>query len=175
MSPDLQTNLEIPDLWYDIYARFLPGTIFTFAIRYLFLDITTIPTGVEIILYIGAGYITALITQPIASLITDQIDKSILRNKKKEILFFRQAEKALGDGNHHSKIVSKMHGEVTFFIQVALLSILYFLIELIYLSNTSYSLIIPWVISFLSFGLSIIVAYRRFKRAENDLVIYAKS
>jgi hypothetical protein len=174
MSPDLQTNLEIPDLWYDVYARFLPGTIFTFAIRYFLLDITTIPTGIEIIMYIGAGYISALITQPIASLITDQIDKWILRSKKKEMLFFRQAQKALGPGNQYSKIFSKMHGEVTFFIQVALLSILYFLIELIFHSDTSYSLLIPWVISFLSFGLSTIVAYRRFKRAENDLEIYAK-
>jgi hypothetical protein len=137
MGTGLQAKLEIPDLWYDVYARFLPGTLFSFAIRYIILKLDTIPTGTEIIIYVGAGYISALFTQSIASFFTAFLEKKITIKKKKDDrfqketkdalgsdflwlvfsskmdrLFIRRVQKILGTDTRSSMILSKMGAEV---------------------------------------------------------------
>lgn len=43
MGAELKAELNIPDLWFDFYARFLPGTTFVIIVRFFLLGYKNIP------------------------------------------------------------------------------------------------------------------------------------
>lgn len=171
MSTSIEAKLNIPDLWYDFYARFLPGLAFVAALYYFLIDVPKMPDGNMIIVGIFAGYLTGLITQPISSRLAGWIHRIVASVHHEDPLYVDYAKKQFD--NRHSMIISKMHGETVFFIQCAILCI-FFLSTQIYfksvsiLSNSSILTIICSIIFILE---SIEIADRRFLRAKKELDI----
>jgi hypothetical protein len=84
MNGVIKTELNIPDLWYDFYARLLPGAAFVTALWLIFQK--DLPDWKEIVLLAFASYFCGLIAQPIASRITVWIEYLIelLRKQDKD-------------------------------------------------------------------------------------------
>jgi hypothetical protein len=166
MGADVKAELNIPDLWYDFYSRLLPGFLFVLGWRYFYFSITAIPTLDELILLFVIGYFCGLFSQPIASTIILLVFRlvEVFQKDKIEKYFIRTVQIKIGLETNASRILSKMHGEVAFFIQVFLLSIILFSSGLFLFKEklSYYYLILP----LLSFLLSLNVAYRRLKRAK---------
>lgn len=130
MNPEIKVELQVPDLWYDFYARVLPGTAFIAALRYVVLGTTSTPSVTEIIAILWMGYFSALLTQPLASRLTGWIErlaKTIAGEPDR--LYIRRVQEVLGSDSRKAMILSKMHGEVAFFVQLGLLTLLTLLAE----------------------------------------------
>lgn len=165
MGNGIQTELKVPDLWYDFYARILPGSAFIAALRLLIFQNASIPEVREIIILVFAGYFCAILTQPIASQVSKQLE-DLLEKKKApngDRLYIRKVQTKLGRTSRESMILSKMHGEVVFFIQLTILGIIFLIIQILF-GHSNY---IFWNIFFIVifFIESCEVAYRRVKRA----------
>ena len=159
----IKTELKIVDLWYDFYARFLPGTIFISLIRWVMLRIDNVPSGEEIFVFIGAGYAAGLIIQPISSLLVDFLESIVERNEKN---FVKKVRLTKGIPDTESKVLSKMHGETTFYTQLSVLSLVYFLLQIIFPTIVKYSLNIwPLACMIIFIGFAYISSKRRFSRA----------
>lgn len=74
MRNGIQTELKIPDLWYDFYARILPVAAFVAAMRLLIFRKSALRGILEIVLLAFTGYFCALITNPVASRIARRIN-----------------------------------------------------------------------------------------------------
>jgi hypothetical protein len=130
MGPDIKVDLQIPDLWYDFYARLLPGITFVGTIRCCLLGLLNLPSLLEILVIFIIGYIVALITQPLSSRISRWIERLVEKMKNiKENDFIRRVQKELGLDSRPSMVISKMHGEVSFFVQLSMLTLVYLLIQ----------------------------------------------
>ena len=134
MSVNFETKLDIPDLWFDFYARFLPGVTFVGAARVTVLENFEVPNAAEIIVIAFLGFVCALVTQPLSSLITKCLERKVSRWKApgKDCLYVRKVqEKLIGlERNRQSMIISKMHGETTFFIQMFVLNLVLLFLEI---------------------------------------------
>ncbi len=169
MSPEITTELHIPDLWYDFFARLLPGITFIAALRVLALSNTTFPDFPEMIVLTFAGYISALITQPLSSWLTGLIESKVGRlppGEQDRIVFIRKIQKKFGESSRQTLILGKMHAESTFFVQLAVLSLIVFVIQLLkgatLLPTIAFHLL--WVILMISNASA--VASRRVKRGQ---------
>jgi hypothetical protein len=163
MGPELKTEIQIPDLWFDFYARFLPGTAFVGLARtFIFLK-TTMPSLSESVILVFLGFLTALLTQPLSSRIVGGIEA--WAERKQGAGFVNRVTSELGFESRSSMIISKMHGEVTLYVQLAWLSLLYFVLELLHPPPTNR--LGTWAFGlsalFLLYGFE--VANRRIKRA----------
>ncbi len=165
--PDIKTELKIPDLWYDFYARFLPGTAFV-AVLYILWPGTSLsswaPTASQTMILAVAGYVCAFVSQPVSSVVTGWIHLFVAGGK--DCYVKRIAEKLKP---HEGKILSKMHGETTFFTQCFFLSLALWIMQLVprFKLVQEQCLTIGAAIAFLA--LAFLVAYRRRKRAEDRL------
>jgi len=122
MSPDIQ--IRIPNLWYDFYARLLPGSAFIAVVRTFLLNQQSVPSFPEMAVILATGYFVAMLTQPAASRITHGLQR--LAEKVKRIedpLFVRRVQGRLGTETGEARILDKMHGEVACFAQVAILAL----------------------------------------------------
>jgi len=172
-----EIKLKIPDLWFDFYARLIPGTIFIATLRLWSLGITTIPNTNEIFLLIGAAYFTGLVTQPLASRIAKLIEKRVNPERKNPAgdkkKWLRILQYKLGRESRDSLILSKMHGEVTFFVQLAIMTLLFwfqnFFKFLPYFNYSEFNIFWLWYIIFFTLALigAFEVADRRVKRAKD--------
>jgi len=165
MNGELKTELRIPDLWYDFYARVLPGAAFVAALKVLVFHNQAIPEVREIVLLIFAGYFCALMTQPVASRLTGRIEDTVelYEAPNKDRLYIRKVQAKLGRTSRESMILSKMHGEVVFFIQLFVLGTLFLIIQLVRCSTEMLGWNIVAVLAFILAALE--VASRRLKRA----------
>jgi len=86
MGTEFKTELKIPDLWYDFYARFLPGAAFIAALRLIILKNNTFlpTTGMELFLLLFTGYFCALISQPLSSRLAIMINNFVETRKKQD-------------------------------------------------------------------------------------------
>jgi hypothetical protein len=165
---DIKVELNIPDLWYDFYARLLPGAIFVAAIYILWPGDHSLPTALPTVMLLAAGYVSALVSQPIASELSLGIEWGVA--KMKHFHVERIAQKLTP---HESQILSKMHGEVTFFTQCFVLSFVVLLLQLMPLFELKHRgwwwLTVLAAIVFV--GLAALTASRRRRRADrmNDL------
>ncbi len=126
----MSNELNIPDIWYDFYARLLPGTAFALATRYVLLNIQTVPTATELFIFLGIGYFLGLITQPLASRSRYALeDLARIPRKIEDKFFIRKVQKKFEPDSRISMTISKMGGEITFFVQVGLFFIIYFFAE----------------------------------------------
>jgi len=73
MSNNINTQLTIPDIWYDFYARLLPGLYFVFIARYTIQSGWNSPNTSEILIIFIAGYFSGLLFQPVASTVTNYV------------------------------------------------------------------------------------------------------
>jgi hypothetical protein len=124
MSPEITTELKIPDLWFDFYARFLPGTLFVSAVYLLYPGHATIPSGWLIAILALAGYCIGLLVQPISSEVVGLLHGVISMAATGDWDFVRK-QKHLDP----LRILSKMHGETTFFVQCFVLSIMLLILQ----------------------------------------------
>lgn len=126
MSNGVHAELHIPDLWYDFYARFLPGTAFIASIRLIIVKNWKFPdTLVELILLAFAGYLAAFVTQPLSSRLARWIEEKAAGHRKKDRVYILKVQRQLSAKakDKESSLISKMHGEIVFFIQLFHLSI----------------------------------------------------
>jgi len=159
-------ELKIPDLWFDLYARLLPGTLFVAFIRVVVKEIITIPTIIELVLMIFFGFLCALVIQPFSSIITSKIQKFAewKHDQKMEKDTVRKIQYKIGRDSRDSMIISKMHAEVTFFVQIALFVIISLFYQLIF-DEVIYSWLF-YIITCIFFVFeSYLVAKRRLLRA----------
>jgi hypothetical protein len=133
MSPDIQANLEIPDIWFDFLARLLPGISFVAIVWLGFLEKPT-PTGLEAIVGLFfAGYIIGLVTSPASSRVAKLIEARVGKlpqGEKDRIKFIRKVQSKLGYSSRQALLISKMHAEVVFFVQLAIYSLLVISVEI---------------------------------------------
>ncbi|MBW3564480.1 MAG: hypothetical protein KY459_07130 [Acidobacteria bacterium] len=127
MGADLKADLQIPDLWYDFYSRLLPGVCFVAALRIFAIQIVSAPSSTELLILIFFGYIAGIVTQPVSSRVSGWVQDLVayLRGKEKDIVSIvsRRLEKA--EAVKERQILSKMHGEVSFFLQLGMFGVMF--------------------------------------------------
>ncbi len=121
-------DLKVPDPWYDVYARLLPGTAFVSALYYLFSTAPKMPNSIGVLVALFCGYFSGMVAQPASSEITRFIHYIVAKIHRKDRLYVEIIKKELDE--RQSMILSKMHGETTFFVQCTVLGILLLLIRL---------------------------------------------
>ena len=162
----VKVELRIPDLWFDFYARFLPGIAFVAAIRTLVVGNVKIPNAAELLVLAFGGFLFALISQPISSRLTKGVEYLAAKTLKKEVEYVADVQRELGRSKRESMILSKMHGEVTFFCQLSVLSFAFQVIQATFPEPEH-----PWtlwmiVIAFVFIILAFEVAARRVQKAK---------
>jgi hypothetical protein len=76
MSELLETVMEnLPDVWFDWYARLIPGCFGVALYLYLSSRIPPAPDGVEVVLFILFGYGLGHILQPPVGMVVKRIEK----------------------------------------------------------------------------------------------------
>ncbi len=123
MSAEVSTEIRIPDVWYDFYARLVPGSVVVAAFYVLMCEKTIQPDGWEIVLILASGYVLSLFSQPISSRLTGGLHRLSESIYGKNRTYVREIQRKLGTTSRQSMILSKMHGEVTFFVQMFVLSL----------------------------------------------------
>ena len=174
MGADLKAELHVPDLWFDFYARLLPGTAFVGGIRCLILGIVDVPAWAEIFVILAIGYLAGLFTNPLGSRCAGRIERvAELSCSVKEALFIRRVQKELGPESRASMILFKMHGEVTFFVQLGLLSLVYWLVEIFVEQAVTPLKLYPLAFAAVCAVIAYEVALRRLQRAMKDGELYS--
>jgi peptidoglycan/LPS O-acetylase OafA/YrhL len=123
---DLKAELKIPDLWYDFYARLLPGVLFIAALYILWPGTPSWPTASQTVILVATGYVCALVSQPLASELTWFIHWLVAGRKPH---YVEGIARILSP--REARILDKMHGEVTFFTQSFVLSIVLWVSQLV--------------------------------------------
>lgn len=178
MAADVKTEFKIPDLWFDFYVRFIPGTVFIACLRFFNQDQEIIPDTNEFLILLGAAYFIGLITSPLSSRLAKFIEHRAeiiysKRNKIKQRNWVRKLQYDLGRESRDSLLLSKMHGEITMFVELALLTILFWvqnhfkIIPNITNSNFHFHIIHLLVIVVLFMGLAYEVGDRRIRKAKD--------
>lgn len=169
MNASVNTDLKIPDLWFDFYARILPGSAFVAVAVYYVIGLETSPSALEALLAVFAGYFIAMLTQPFASRMTRRVERFADWLRKLNEDHVLQAQQALGRDTRRALLLSKMHGESTFFVQIALLSLgLYFIAHLVGGSRWWLGYW-PIVSCLINLGFALEVADRRLMKASRYL------
>jgi hypothetical protein len=161
---EIKKELQIPDLWFDFYARLVPGVAFASALRFFVLFDKSVPSWNEIAGIAAGGFFCALLTQAVASRLTGKIESMVERLKKVDELHIATIQRMLGSSSRKAMILSKMHGEVTCFVQLGILSVIFLLISIV--KNLGWHVQTGvGVLILLSFGSAFEVADRRLKKA----------
>lgn len=124
-------ELKVPDLWYDVYARLIPGTAFVGLSRLLILGKLDVPSATEVGILAAMGYAVALLTQPFASRLAGGVERLAEQRRKVNRHHVRKIQATLGRGSREAMIISKMHGEVVLFCQLFLLAIVFVVVQLV--------------------------------------------
>lgn len=171
MGAELNAEVKIPDLWYDVYARLLPGSAFVAIAYLLFAPNPEIPTTSGIFLLLCAGFFTGLTAQPISSELTAWIHHCVARVHGEERLFVDIVRARLDE--RQVSIIDKMHGETTFFVQCFVLGLLLCAIRLLSSSIPATTPSIVWIFVasvFFLFG-AIEFSDRRFRRVRDRIEV----
>jgi len=166
--PSIPQLFSIPDIWFDVIARLLPGAIFVVSVRSLLLTDMSTPDAVGFLALMACAYMIGFFVCPLSSRVAMLMEQRIAKRKGEKANYVQERQHKLGRESRDSMILSKMGGEVVFFLQCIWFSLL-FLSMFSYFPNKSASLIwwMPLVIAALSTGFAIEVADRRFERAKN--------
>lgn len=107
MGDTLEKTVEqLPDIWFDWYARLLPGCFGVGLYLYLSLQIPASPTGVHVLLFLLSGYAAGHIAQPISGFFIKRIEKHYGNERK-----YAQAKRELNPKTSLLNKVSKAHAE----------------------------------------------------------------
>jgi uncharacterized protein involved in cysteine biosynthesis len=162
--PEIKAELNIPDLWYDFYARLLPGGLFVAAIYILWPGAPSWPTPLQAVILVAAGYVSALVSQPLASPLSHLIHWLVAGG---ECYYVENIGKKLNP--HEVSILDKMHGEVTFFTQCFVLAVVLLIAQIVPRFNLEQELCLTFVAAIGLLVLAAITAYRRKWRADRGL------
>jgi hypothetical protein len=110
MANGLHAELRVPDLWYDFYARLIPGTAFVFALRWSTQDEWAITGGVELILLLLADFFCGLVINPISSRLTGILEGRIEQSKTGETHFIQKVQAEAGQDTRSAMILSNTNG-----------------------------------------------------------------
>jgi len=124
---NFQASLEIPDLWFDFYVRFLPGITFIGILGFIIYGSFSVIYTNFAVFFIGS-YLAGLLLNPISSWIANKMDYRLDEdgNLRDELLHNTNLN------SHEVGVIHKMRGEVLFFIQMLLF---YIILVVIYLST----------------------------------------
>lgn len=172
MPTELSADLKVPDLWFDFYARFLPGTGFLMALHFSLSPNWEVPTAEKIVIGIFLGYLAGLFAQPISSTITGLIHWGISKCHGEGRLFVEEAKRKVPE---EARIINKMHGEATFFVQCGVLSIVLFVVlrQPGLCVRAEAELFTAWWVPVLLFVGAIVMSLRRFRRARDKSTVKA--
>lgn len=110
---------QIPDVWFDLYARLIPGFFCVITAGFLFFDIQ--PTN-QLLLIFVLSYVVGHIAQPIASLVARVLEYQIFdRNGN-----IKKCRKYFDAGSRESKLLSKQHAECACFASLSILTVIIF-------------------------------------------------
>lgn len=119
----LNTELRIPDLWYDFYTRLLPGTTFVVCLRRFVLGEKTKIARLELWGTLSVGYFCGLLVAPLGSRLTGWI--LWLFDKKGDV---EESKILLGRDSNEAMILNKMKGECCFFVHLLVLCVVFLIL-----------------------------------------------
>jgi hypothetical protein len=99
---------QLPDVWYDWYARLLPGCFGIWLYLYLSSKLPSPPTGVQVAVFLLSGYTLGHVLQPFAGFIVKEAEIKLYDNERK----YAKA-KLNGVGPSVLNKVSKAHAEAS--------------------------------------------------------------
>lgn len=158
---EIKAELKIPDLWYDFYARLLPGGVFVAAIFILWPGIPSWPTLLQTVILVAVGYVSALVSQPLSSPLSHLIHWLVAGRKR---YYVESIAKKLN--LHEASILDKMHGEVTFFTQCFVLTRALLIAQLVPRFELEQERCLTSVAAIVFLALAVITAIRRKWRAD---------
>lgn len=167
--------LKVPNPWYDVYARLLPGTAFVGALYYLFSTAPEMPNNIGVLVVLFCGYFSGMVTQPASSEITGFLQYIVAKKIHREDEFYVEIIKKELD-EEQSMVLSKMHGETTFFVQCMVLGILLLLIRLFHpqVHGTPKAYVLHVCLCLFFLIAAVEVADRRLRRARDQKIIKDK-
>ena len=164
MPVDVKTELQIPDFWFDFYARVIPGAAFVGAARYWWMENYEFPSATESAVLLAVGYFVGLLVQPVGSTLTETIETIAAKRKGKDYGYVGRAKVSIGSRSGLPLILDKMHGETTMYVQLGLLVLVFWGVDVWKCARTW-----PWygfAIAAVLFGaMSWEVTSRRLRRA----------
>jgi len=121
MSDSLNKAIEkLPDIWFDWYARLLPGCFGVALYLYLSSEIPSTPTTPHVFLFLFFGYGLGHILQPLSSCLVKYWEKKRFGNEEK---YERaKADDSVSESSRNK--VSKAHAEANSMLSFALALIL---------------------------------------------------
>ncbi len=152
MSTDIKTELRIPDIWLDFYGRLIPGTVFLFALRVFILDKANLPNAIELLLTVFGGYFIGLLSNPISSFLKKHLFRYAEKKTGKGSQFVAKVQAKLGQESRRALILSKMHAECLFYVQLFVLSCIWKIVYIFYKGlDAKITVIFIVIILYLSF------------------------
>lgn len=115
---------QIPDVWFDVYARFIPGFIFFVAAHELIEPVLVQPLSNHVTFTILFSYCIGHVIQPVTSRISRWLEYT--RYKGKEAI--EACREAFPADARESRLLSKQHAECASFTALSLLSIIFVLL-----------------------------------------------
>lgn len=116
MSDTISKVIEsLPDVWFDWYARLLPGSLGVVAFAYASGKLNAIPNAGEIVSILMLGYILGHLIQPLAGFLTKRIE--VLHGKEE---IYKRAKQAKNSNQESLKKASKAHAEANSMLACAL-------------------------------------------------------
>ena len=116
-------EVRIPDLWYDVYARLLPGSVFVAVVRYCVVGNVGAPSAPELLPLGMAAYICGLAIHPLSAVVTRRVFLRAESSIKEDFVLDVQHQ-LRATSSHEVRILQKLHGEVAFFVQLSVLSLI---------------------------------------------------
>lgn len=98
---------KIPDVWFDWYARLLPGCFGAAVYIYLSDNVPAQPTGTQLFLFVIVGYVVGHALQPLVGYIVKSAEMLIFNNEEK----YGNAKKDPNVKQSSLNKVSKAHAE----------------------------------------------------------------
>lgn len=113
---------QIPDLWFDLYARLIPGFFFVLTICFLYFDTKLAD---QLLFLFVLSYVAGHIVQPAASLVARLFEYRIFdRNGN-----IKKCRERFDAGSRESRLLSKQHAECACFASLSILTAVLFVIK----------------------------------------------
>jgi hypothetical protein len=118
------SEVKLPEVYYDLCSRVIPGVYFILALRYLIYNSLGISTIIDLMLTVGLSYIIGFVTNPVSSRLCAVMENLAVKTHKPDA-YTKEKEmcKHVTIFDRKSAQADKMHAEITGFVQLALLTI----------------------------------------------------
>jgi hypothetical protein len=103
-----KTAEQLPDIWFDWYARLIPGCFGVGLYLYLSATIPASPTGIELTIFVLSGYALGHVLQPLAGFLVRRLENRFGNEVK-----YAAAKRRVGLSPSLVNKVSKAHAEAS--------------------------------------------------------------